>query len=212
MRYTQECTQELLSEKAGLDYRHYQKIESGKVSLRIETLERIVSAMGFSLLQFFQLFHSFESNIPTDANITSKTSRDLISILLKTPHDEVFDTVIDSIIEHGELLHTDKKELLEGSEIPIVECTELGKFLWMNQASVNLFSDCCIGSSYFPLSRVSEHNCSHNCQFEAYPIQKVGSLVQASIFLKFPSDIHFFFWGKVIDEDRIRFACNSRTS
>lgn len=52
----QHCiSQEYFSHYIGITTRHYQKIESGLISATVETLEKIVDAIGISFSKFFQL-------------------------------------------------------------------------------------------------------------------------------------------------------------
>jgi transcriptional regulator with XRE-family HTH domain len=52
LRDRHELTQEGLAEAAGFEYKHYQKIESGRrPNLRLDTLERLAQAFGLEAHQ-----------------------------------------------------------------------------------------------------------------------------------------------------------------
>ena len=210
LRYTQECTQETLSEKAGLDYRHYQKIESGKVSLRIETLERITTAMNFSLRDFFHLNHLIDPSILNKTLPKPETCQTLVNILLKSHHEEVFKGVISSIINYGDLLHKEGRSHLEDSPIPIIESTYSGEYYWRNKASSELFTDTCFDRHLIPVFKLSEKQCPNNCCIESTPVKKVGSLVHTNIYLNHPNKTQYFFWGKIIKNGLVRYVCNTK--
>jgi transcriptional regulator with XRE-family HTH domain len=54
LRSAHEWTQEKAAEAAGLNPRHYQKIEEGTVNVTINTLERLCRAFGVDVSSLFE--------------------------------------------------------------------------------------------------------------------------------------------------------------
>ena len=54
-RTRKRWTQERAAEAAGLNSRHYQKLEKGKVNVTLGTLERLAKAFGVDVLRLFEL-------------------------------------------------------------------------------------------------------------------------------------------------------------
>ncbi len=52
-RKKNKISQETFAFNIGITTRHYQKIESGKISVTISTLGKILDAMGISFVEFF---------------------------------------------------------------------------------------------------------------------------------------------------------------
>lgn len=52
-RESEKLTQEQVSEKTGIEYKYYQKIEAGKINITFETFHRICITLGINPKRFF---------------------------------------------------------------------------------------------------------------------------------------------------------------
>lgn len=53
LRLAREATQEEIAERASLNPRHYQKIETGGVNVTLNTLEQLCQAFGVDVTELF---------------------------------------------------------------------------------------------------------------------------------------------------------------
>jgi len=92
LRQQKGMSQENLSEAAGLDFKHINKIENMKNNIRLETLEKIITALGETYESFF------DCKFPTSSYQITR----LLSSIEEIPYDkqtEIIEAMIVLITE-----------------------------------------------------------------------------------------------------------------
>lgn len=97
-RKAQGLSQEKLSEKAGLGLKYINYIENKSHNLRLETLEKVIAALGMTPEEFFN-FNSLEGNPNTDDQLTLKRLNMKIKQLPKN-RQKTFIAIFEEIIDN----------------------------------------------------------------------------------------------------------------
>ncbi|HEM3474696.1 TPA: helix-turn-helix domain-containing protein [Streptococcus suis] len=97
-RKAQGLSQETLSERAGLGLKYINHIENKNHNLRLETLEKVITALGMTPEEFFN-FNSLEGNPDTDRQLTLKRLNMKIKQLPKK-RQETFIAIFEEIIDN----------------------------------------------------------------------------------------------------------------
>lgn len=142
MRRFRGYTQESFAEIVGLDYRHYQKIEAGKVSLRLETLRRIVDGLGFSLQEFFTIEENLALLSLSDAEAIEDDGffDTMIQLALKYDMQAIPLEILKVIIKWDRPLRHGLKEKLEKSSHKAFEIDFDGNYQWSNPSFQTYFA------------------------------------------------------------------------
>ena len=135
IRIQRMMTQESLAERVGIDYRHFQKIESGAISVKLETLEKILEGLGLSLSNFFQIYDRINfkwlENLDASCNQSSEV---LLGIILAAPTRCLSFEVYKSIYDLNCMIQSWDHDSLHENRVPVLELDASGKVVWNNQS------------------------------------------------------------------------------
>ncbi len=98
-RTQQGLSQEKLSEKAGLGLKYVNNIENKNYNLRLQTLEKVIEALGMTPEEFFD-FSSLEGKTEPDTKLSIRRLTMKLKQLPKEKQESflmVFETILDNL-------------------------------------------------------------------------------------------------------------------
>jgi transcriptional regulator with XRE-family HTH domain len=81
LRQQQHISQDVLSERATLDIKHINKIENGKINATVQTVDRIIHALGVTYAEFFDFTQDFDKQATIHKRISSLNNKELQAIV-----------------------------------------------------------------------------------------------------------------------------------
>ncbi len=138
LRKSLGLTQYQLAALAQLDYRHYQNIETGRVEVKVETLNRICEAFGIKLCAFFAVTDRKPWLI--DKPTRNRGGGELYVFRIAYEHGSfrMFEEVRHILSNWGHDLSQGHRENLERISYPCFETDRSGRCLWKNAAAAQL--------------------------------------------------------------------------
>ncbi|SME95634.1 helix-turn-helix domain-containing protein [Pseudobacteriovorax antillogorgiicola] len=193
LRHTRNLTQEALSETVGIDYRHYQRIESGNVSIRLETIDRIVTGLNMSLSEFFKVHDHIEhvKEIPPPSHEVALT---LLALFLRAQNKNLPKQLYDHVLAYDDALRRGRPQELNFLPIPIFKTSIDGRILYLNEAAKEVYPrKCSVIRPHFLAQQCN--SCSWSCEPYREAVPEPETIFQSDIACLEPKWTRLFFWG-----------------
>lgn len=138
LRKSLALTQYQLAALAQLDYRHYQNIETGRVEVKVDTLNRICAAIGVALSTFFCMIDRKPWLIDKPSRSRGGGELYVFRIEHEQAQFKMREEVKSLLNESGHDLSEGHRENLDQFPHPCFETDQMGRCLWKNKAAADL--------------------------------------------------------------------------
>lgn len=149
-RKERRFTQANLAEVCGVEYRHYQDIEGGKINLKLETLVRILKAFDTDLMTFFYLVHEKVWKFHPPARSGEEYFGNwclLKKYALRHPRMSVSGLYRDLFLANGDKIKKGDREALARLPGIAMHLNEGRHCLWANDETYNFYGNGILGSN-----------------------------------------------------------------